>query len=125
MPFLFAFAFLLALLGWPLIIDTGRYLFVITGGMWVLVGMLWFYNGSEIVSYLEGLTIVARASRMGCAGFGILLVLPVLVSVFVISLFFLLEGIIRGRQVSQNHWIKLISWFGYGIAQSRRTRSKI
>ncbi len=86
------------------------------------MGLLWFYNSSDLVSYLEGLTIAARASRLGCAGFGILLVLPVLVSVFSLSFFFLLDGIIRGREVSQGHWIKLISWFGYGIAHSRRSR---
>lgn len=124
MPFLFASGFLILLLGWPFVLDLGRYSYVATGGMWALIGLVWFYNSSEVVSYLEGLTIAARASRLGCSGFGILLTLPVLVGVFVISILFLFNGLIRGRDVSQRNWIKLISWFGFGIAHSRQRQSR-
>ena len=123
MTALFTLSFLLALLVWPWVIDTGHYAYFLTGTMWLSVGLAWFYTSSDLVSYWDGLHIAAKASQRGCAGLGIIFVYPVLVSLYCLSLVFLLEGILRGRQVSQCHWAKLISWFGFGITQSSRAQS--
>jgi len=85
--------------------------------MWLLVGLSWFYNSSDLISLWDGLNIGAKASQRGCAGLGILLVFPVLVMLFFLSQVFLIEGLLRGRQASQSHWAKLISWFGFGLTQ--------
>lgn len=120
MAALLTFSFLIALLVWPWVIDTGRFVYFLTGTMWLSLGLAWFYASSDLVSYWDGLHIAARASMRGCAGLGIILVIPVLISLYCLSLLFLLEGLVRGRQVSQRHWAKLVSWFGFGITQSRR-----
>jgi hypothetical protein len=120
MAALLTLLFLTVLLVWPWVIDTGRYAYFLTGTMWLSVGLAWFYTSSDLISYWDGLHIAAKASMRGCAGLGILLVIPVLVSLYSISLLFFIEGLLRGRDVSQRHWAKLISWFGFGITQSRR-----
>ena len=123
MAALFTLSFLTGLLLWPWVINTGGYAYFLTGTMWLSVGLAWFYASSDLVSYWDGLHIAAKASMRGCAGLGIILVFPVLISLYTLSLFFLLEGLLRGRQVSQRHWAKLVSWFGFGITQSSRSRS--
>jgi hypothetical protein len=120
---LFTLSFLAALLAWPWVLGTGYSIYALGGAMWVLVGLTWFYNSSDLISFWDGLNIAAKASQRGCAGLGILLVFPVLVTLFLLSQFFLIEGLLRGRHVSQNHWAKLISWFGLGITQTKRARS--
>ncbi len=120
---LITFLFLTTLLVWPWVVNTGSFVYFFTGSMWMMVGLAWFYTSSDLVSYWDGLNIAARASMRGCAGLGIILVIPILVSIFLLSQIFLLEGLFRGREVSQRHWAKLISWFGFGITQSRGTRS--
>ena len=123
MPALITLSFLTALLVWPWVIDTGRFVYFFTGTTWLSVGLAWFYTSSDLVSYWDGLHIAAKASMRGCAGLGILFVIPILVSLYGLSLLFLFEGLLRGRPVSQRHWAKVISWFGFGITQSSRSRS--
>lgn len=120
MAAIFTLSFLAALLVWPWVIDTGRYAYFLAGAMWLSVGLAWFYTSSDIISYWDGLHIAAKASMRGCAGLGIIFVLPILATLYSLSLLFLLEGLFRGRSASQRHWAKLISWFGFGITQSRR-----
>jgi hypothetical protein len=122
MAALFTLSFLTALLVWPWVIDTGHYAYFLTGTSWLAVGLAWFYTSSDLISYWDGLHIAAKAAMRGCAGLGIFFVIPVLVSLFMISQFFMLEGLLRGRDASQRHWAKVISWFGFGITQSKRAR---
>ena len=118
MPAIFTLVFLVALLLWPWLLGTGFMIYVLVGAMWLLIGLTWFYTSSDLISFWDGLNIAAKASQRGCAGLGILLVFPVLVMLFLLSQIFLIEGLLRGRSVSQNHWARLISWFGFGITQS-------
>ena len=117
MSTILTFVFLAALLFWPWILGTGSLIYLLAGAMWLLVGLSWFYNSSDLISFWDGLNIGAKASQRGCAGLGILLVFPVLVMLFFLSQVFLIEGLLRGRQASQSHWAKLISWFGFGLTQ--------
>ena len=123
MPAVLTLVFLTALLVWPWVVNAGPFVYYLTGAMWFLVGMAWIYTSSDLVSFWDGLHIAAKASMRGCAGLGIIFVIPILISLFMLSLLFLLEGIFFGRAVSQRHWARVISWFGFGITQSKRARS--
>jgi hypothetical protein len=122
MPIFYSLSFLAALLAWPWVFGNSYAVYMLSGSMCLWVGMTWFYNSSDLISFWDGLNIAAQASQRGCAGLGILLVFPVLLMLFLIAQLFLLEGLLRGRQVSQNHWAKLISWFGFGILQTKRVK---
>jgi hypothetical protein len=118
------YAYLLALLVtlWPLfLLLTAMPLFkiilliVLSAALWVLVGK---FCDSPHVSFINGLSIISATMRSGCADITIIYALPFLVGVYLIFVFHTVVGLVRGRQYTQDKWLKFTDKY-YAIMAKR------
>jgi hypothetical protein len=63
------------------------------------------------VSFWTGIHVISVRLSSGCFNLTILYLLPFLVVVYLISIFFTLEGLITGRACAQEKWANFILKF--------------
>lgn len=121
------YAYLLALVVtlWPLfLLLTSMPLFKIlllialSIALWVLV---WKFCDSPQASFMNGLSVISATMRSGCADITIIWVLPFLVAVYLIFVFHTVVGLVRGRQYTQEKWLKFTARY-YEIMAKRIQR---
>ena len=118
------YAYLLALVVtlWPLfLLLTPMPLFKIlllialSVALWVVV---WKFCDSPQASFMNGLSVISATMRSGCADITIIWVLPYLVGVYLIFVFHTVIGLVRGRQCTQEKWLKFTARY-YAIMAKR------
>jgi len=77
----------------------------------VILVVVWRYCSSVYMSFWEGIHVISARLSSGCFNVTILYLLPFLVIVYLISIFFTLEGLFSGRTRSQERWANLIMKF--------------
>ena len=99
---------------WPLLLSGSWSSGSVIAGVVVCVGLLalvWRYCSSSHVSFWTGIHVISARLSSGCFNLTILYLLPFLVVVYFISIFFTLEGIISGRDRSKERWSNFILKF--------------
>jgi hypothetical protein len=84
----------------------------------VLWALVWKSCSTPKNSFLNGLGVIAAALSSGCANITILYVLPFLVIVYVIFIFYSLIGLFRGPQYPQAIWTRFTGQY-YAILAKR------
>ena len=119
-----AYAYLLTafVILWPLFLLLASvplwkilFLIALSGGLWVLV---WKYATSPETSFLNGLGVISATMFSGCADLTIIYLLPFLVVVYLIFVFYTLIGLVRGRWYTQDKWIHFTNRY-YAILAKR------
>ena len=78
-------------------------LIALSAALWILVGK---FCSSPQASFINGLSVIAATMRSGCADLTIIWVLPYLVGVYLIFVLHTVVGLVRGRQYTQDKWLK-------------------
>jgi hypothetical protein len=91
------------------------FLIVLSAGLWILV---WKYSSSSETSFLNGLGVISATMFSGCADLTIIYLLPFLVVVYLIFVFYTFAGLVRGRQYTQDKWIHFTNKY-YAILAKR------
>jgi hypothetical protein len=99
---------------WPLLLlgawSSGSVVASIAISIGVLA-LVWRYCSSSYVSFWTGIHVISVRLSSGCFNLTILYLLPLLVIVYLISIFFTLAGVITGRSHSQEKWANFILKF--------------
>ena len=99
---------------WPFLLSGSWSFGPVIASVAVCVGLLalvWRYCSSSYVSFWTGIHIISARLSSGCFNLTILYLLPFLVVVYFISIFFTLEGLISGRERSKERWSNFILKF--------------
>lgn len=99
---------------WPFLLSGSWSIGTVVASVAVCVGLLalvWRYCSSSYVSYWTGIHVISARLSSGCFNLTILYLLPFLVVVYFISIFFTLEGLISGRDRSKERWSNFILKF--------------
>jgi hypothetical protein len=99
---------------WPLLLSGSWSFGSVIASIIISVGLLalvWRYCTSSYISFWTGLHVISVRLSSGCFNVTILYLLPFLVVVYFISIFFTLEGLIIGRARSQEKWANFILKF--------------
>ena len=91
------------------------FLIALSAGLWVLV---WKYASSPETPFLNGIGVISATMFSGCADLTVIYLLPFLVVVYLIFVFYTLIGLVRGRQYTQDKWIQFTNRY-YAILAKR------
>ncbi len=99
---------------WPLFLSGSWSPVSVISSTAISVGLLilvWKYCSSSYVSFWTGIHVISARLSSGFFNITILYLLPFLVIVYFISIFFTLSGLISGRSRSQELWSNFILKF--------------
>ena len=99
---------------WPLLLLASWSLLSVILSIIISIGLLalvWRYCSSSYVSFWIGIHVISARLSSGCFNLTILYLLPFLIVVYLISIFFTIEGLITGRARTQDKWTKFILKF--------------
>jgi hypothetical protein len=76
-----------------------------------VLGLVWKYCSSSYVSFWTGINVISARLSSGCFNITIIYLLPFLVVVYFLGIYFTLSGLISGRAGAQEKWANFILKF--------------
>ena len=110
-PAVYAGIFLAIAAFWPLGMMESRFFFVIAVLNTALFLFAFYSCSTSSCSYVDGMQIVSASQMTGCANITIWVVTPVLLYVYIASVFISLIGLIKGKEWTHKRWERLIHYF--------------
>lgn len=76
-----------------------------------IVAFVWQSCSTMSCSYWKGLNIISASMMSGYVGFTIIYAFPTLAVVYILSIAFAFEGLVKRTTIAGEHWERLVLWF--------------
>lgn len=99
---------------WPLLLLGSWSPVSVMSSIAVCIGVLalvWKYCSSSYVSFWTGIHVISARLSSGCFNITIIYLLPFLVVIYLLCIFFTLSGLISGRARAQEKWSTFVLKF--------------
>ncbi len=114
---LYSVFFLVLIAGWPFAIldissrgiDLNFWVMLLINS--IVIVLVWHYNSVPVLPFFKGLTAICSSMMSGCANITLLYLPFVFFFLYVVILANTLVGLFRGREYTQEKWVKIVAWF--------------